>query len=166
MFSFQVVSVQMSSQGSSSEKYVLRRQSELLHDLDQGTFVGWAEEERITARRKDMDQSVKEEVKEMSSNKEGQIAARSRTSKPTFVGSINTQRAFSHNMQGATPPVPDFSSFPAVTEALRVTDEFCDQYRVLRMEVEILQEENDRLRHMLERFLSPIKIVPPSPPKE
>ena len=34
----------------------------------------------------------------------------------------------------------DLSSFPAVEEALRVTDEFCEQYRILRREVEILQE--------------------------
>ena len=156
----------MSSQGSSSENYELRRRHDLLRDLDQGTFVGWVEDERITARRKDMDQSVKEEVKKISLSKDGQIAVGSRARKPTFVGSINVGRAFSHNMQGPIPPVPDLSSFPAVEGALRVTDEFCDQYRVLRMEVEILQEENNRLRGMLERFLTPIMIVPPSPPKE
>ena len=82
------------------------------------------------------------------------------------MGSVNTQRAFSHNMQGPIPPVPDFGPYPAVTEALCVTDEFCDQYRVLRMEVEILQEENTRLRQMLERLLTLLQVVPPSPPKE
>ncbi|KAK1629866.1 hypothetical protein QYE76_004181 [Lolium multiflorum] len=46
---------------------------------------------------------------------------------------------------GPLPPAPILNSFPAVEEALRVTDEFCDQYRVLRREVEILQEENNRL---------------------
>jgi hypothetical protein len=62
-------------------------------------------------------------------------------------------------------PVLDLSSFPAAGEALRVTDEFCDKYRVLRREVEILQEENNRLRRMLANFLTPIMIAPP-PPKE
>jgi len=138
----------MSSQGSSSEDYALRRRRELLSDLDQETFVGWVEE-----------------VKKISSSKEGQIAAGSMARKPTFVGSINAGRAFSHNMQGPIPPVPDLSSFPAAEEALRVTDEFCDKYRVLRMEVETLQEENNRLRRMLENFLTPIMIAPP-PPKE
>ena len=108
----------MSSQGSSSENYELQHRRELLRDLDQGTFVGWVEEERTTTRRKDMDQSVKEEVKKISSSQEGQTATRSRTRKPTFVGSINAGRAFSHNMQGPIPPVPDLSSFPAVEEAL------------------------------------------------
>ena len=85
-----------------------------------------------------MDESIKEEVKKMSSAKKGQPSVGPRASKATFVGSVNTQRAFSHNMQGSTPPVPDFGPYIAVTEALRVTNEFCDQYRVLRREVEIL----------------------------
>jgi hypothetical protein len=42
--------------------------------------------------------------------KEEQIAAGSRAREPTFVGSINTGRAFSHNMQGPIPPIPDLSS--------------------------------------------------------
>ena len=113
-----------------------------------------------------MDESVKEEVKKMSSTKREREAAGLKGSKPIFVGSVNTRRAFSHNLQGPLPPASGLSSFPAVEEALRVTDEFCDQYRVLRMEVEILQEENSRLRRMLERFLTPIMVVPPSPPKE
>ena len=102
----------------------------------------------------------------MSSAKKGQPFAGPKAGRATFVGSVNTQRTFSHNMQGPTPPVPDFGPYPAVTEALRVTDEFCDQYRVLRREVEILQEENTRLRRMLERLLTPLQVVPPSPPKE
>jgi hypothetical protein len=89
----------------------------------------------------------------------------SRARDPTFVGSINTGRAFSHNMQGPIAPIPDLSSFPAAEEALRVTEEFCNKYRVLKKEVEILQEENNRLCRMLEIFLAPAMIAPP-PPKE
>jgi hypothetical protein len=95
--------------------------------------------------------------------KEGQMAGGSRAREPTFVASINAGRAFSHNMQGPIPSIPDLCSFPAAEEALRVTDEFCDKYRVLKKEVEILQEENSRLRGMLELFLAPIMIAPPSP---
>ena len=69
-------------------------------------------------------------------------------------------------MQGAIPAVPDLSGFPKATEAIRVTDKFCEQYRVLRTEVEILQEENNRLRRMLAQFLTPITVIPPSPPRE
>jgi hypothetical protein len=117
----------MSSRGSSLD-YELRCRRELLRDLDQRTFAGWVEEERIMARREDMDQSVEEEVKNTSATKEGQIAAGSRIREPTFVGSINTRRDFSHNMQGPIPPVLDLSSCPAAEEALWVTDDFCDKY--------------------------------------
>ena len=144
---------------------MLRRQRELFRDLNQGTFIGWVEEDRTAAPCKDMDQSIKEEVKKILSSKEEQTAASAKTRKSTLMGSINYGRAFSHNMQGPTPPVPDLTAFPTVEEVLRVTDEFCDQYRVLRMEVVILQEENNRLRRMLERFLTPIMIAPPPPKK-
>ena len=99
-------------------------------------------------------------------SKEEPVAARSGAHKQIFVGSINRGRAFSHNMQGLIPPIPYLSSFPAVEEALRVTDEFCEQYRVLRREVEILQEENHRLRRMLDHLLTPTVKDSPSPPKE
>ncbi|KAK1698954.1 hypothetical protein QYE76_015651 [Lolium multiflorum] len=56
----------------------------------------------------------------------------------------------------------DLDSFPCVEEAIRVADEFCDQYRALRREVEILQEENQRLRRMLEYYS--ISSTRPSPP--
>jgi hypothetical protein len=45
--------------------------------------------------------------------KEGQMAGGLRAREPTFVGSINVGRAFSHNMQGPIPPIPNLSSFPA-----------------------------------------------------
>ncbi|KAK1644382.1 hypothetical protein QYE76_062187 [Lolium multiflorum] len=56
----------------------------------------------------------------------------------------------------------DLDSFPCAEEAIRVADEFCDQYRALRREVEILQEENQRLRRMLEYYSNPS--TRPSPP--
>ncbi|KAK1678934.1 hypothetical protein QYE76_039782 [Lolium multiflorum] len=59
-------------------------------------------------------------------------------------------------------PALDLDSFPCVEEAIRVADEFCDQYRALRREVEILQEENQRLRRMLEYYSNPS--TRPSPP--
>jgi hypothetical protein len=97
--------------------------------------------------------------------KEGHMARGSRAREPTFVRSINAARAFSHNLQGPIPPILDLSSFPAAEETFRVTDEFCAKYRVLKREVEILQEENSRLHRMLEIFLAPVMIAPP-PPKE
>ncbi|KAK1664277.1 hypothetical protein QYE76_052436 [Lolium multiflorum] len=65
-------------------------------------------------------------------------------------------------IKGALPPALDLDSFPCAEEAIRVADEFCDQYRALRREVEILQEENQRLRRMLEYYSNPS--TRPSPP--
>ncbi|KAK1606700.1 hypothetical protein QYE76_030373 [Lolium multiflorum] len=65
-------------------------------------------------------------------------------------------------IKGALPPALDLDSFPCVEEAIRVADEFCDQYHALRREVEILQEENQRLRRMLEYYSNPS--TRPSPP--
>ncbi|KAK1666522.1 hypothetical protein QYE76_054681 [Lolium multiflorum] len=64
-------------------------------------------------------------------------------------------------IKGPLPPALSLDSFPELEEALRVTDEFCDQYRALRREVEILQEENNRLRRMLEYYSIPITRLPP-----
>jgi hypothetical protein len=71
---------------------------------------------------------------------------------------------FFHDMQGPTLHVLDLNSMPMIKEGMLVTDEFCTQYRVLEKEVEILQEENLRLRRMLEYFINPRLI--PLPPKE
>jgi hypothetical protein len=90
------------------------------------------------------------------------VVGGSRARDPTFVGSMNAGCAFSHNMQGPTLPVLDLNFFPIIEEGLLVTDELCAQYRVLKREIERLQEENLRLHRMLELFLAPIMITPPS----
>ena len=98
-----------------------------------------------------------EEEKEVPSRQEQQAGG----SKQILVGSVDTRRSFSHNLQGPLPPALSLDSFPVLEEALRTTDEFCDQYRALRREVEILQEENYRLRRMLEYYSIPITRSPP-----
>jgi hypothetical protein len=97
--------------------------------------------------------------------KEEQVARGSRARDPTFVGSMNVGRAFSHNMQGPTLPVLVLNFMPIIKEGHLVTDELCAQYRVLEREIQILQEENLRLRRMLELFLGP-RIITSPPPKE
>ena len=93
-----------------------------------------------------------EEVKEVPSRQEQQEGG----SKQILVGSIDTRRSFSHNLQGPLPPALSLDSFPKMEEVLRTTDEFCGQYRTLRREVEILKEENHRLRRMLGYYLMPV----------
>ena len=114
-----------------------------------------------------MERSVLEAVRRAPPHRPtGPSTGTPRPHNPTFVGSINYQRAFSHNMLGAAPPSLDRLSIPAVAEAHRVADQFCEKFYVHMTEVEIIQEENTRLRWMLQRFLTPITVVPPSPPKE
>jgi hypothetical protein len=96
--------------------------------------------------------------------KEEQEAGKSRARSSTFVGSMNAGRAFSHDMRGPMFPVLDLNFMPVIKEGMLVTDELCAQYRVLEREIEILQEENLRLRRMIEYFINP-RVVPP-PPKE
>ena len=98
-----------------------------------------------------------EEVKEVLSRQEQQAVG----SKQILVGSVDTRCSFSHNLQGPLPPALSLDSFPMMEEVIRITDEFCDQYRALRREVEILQEENYRLRRMLEYYSIPITRSPP-----
>jgi hypothetical protein len=95
--------------------------------------------------------------------KEEHVAGGSRARDPTFVGSMNAGRAFSHNIQGPTLPILDLNFMPVIKEGLLVTDELCAQYQVLEREIQILQEENLRLRRMLELLLRPRMILPPLP---
>jgi hypothetical protein len=67
--------------------------------------------------------------------KEEQEAGESRARNPTFVGSMNARRAFSHNMRGPTFPVLDLNFMPVIKEGMLVTNELCAQYRVLEREV-------------------------------
>jgi hypothetical protein len=53
---------------------------------------------------------------------------------------------------------------PVIEEGMLVTYGFCAQYQALKREVEMLKEENLRLRQMLEYFINPRLL--PIPPKE
>jgi hypothetical protein len=96
--------------------------------------------------------------------KEEKGAGRPRPKNPAFEGPSKARRIFSHDLQGPTLHVLDLNSMPVIKEGMLVTDEFCAQYQVLKREVEMLQEENIRLRRMLEYFVNP-RLLPP-PPKE
>src|SRR3954470_6508196 len=97
---------------------------------------------------------------------EEQTTTGTRGRKPNFVGAINTMDAFSRHMQGIIAFGPDFRYCPEAAEALRTTDEFRERYHALRMKVDELQEENNKLRKMLEGFLITDKGATPPPPKE
>jgi hypothetical protein len=96
--------------------------------------------------------------------KKEQEAGRPRPRNPAFEEPKKARRIFSQDMQGPTLHVLDLNSMPVIKEGMLVTDEFCTQYQVLEKEIEMLQEENLRLRRMLEYFVNPRLI--PLPPKE
>jgi hypothetical protein len=54
----------------------------------------------MASANNDKDKTPSEDDHQNPKLKEGQITAGSRTREPTFIGSINTGCAFSHNMQG------------------------------------------------------------------
>ena len=69
----------MSSCGSSDEDYASRRLHEIHQDTNQGTFVDWATDEEIVARRVGMEQNVREEVRRSAPDQpEGAVAGASR----------------------------------------------------------------------------------------
>jgi hypothetical protein len=94
--------------------------------------------------------------------KKEQEAGGPRPRNPTFEGPTKARRIFSHDMQGPTLHALDLNSMSVIKEGMLVTDEFCAQYRVLEKEIEMLQEENLRLRRMLEYFVNP-RLLPLAP---
>ena len=157
----------MFSWGSSDEDYAARRLRRIQQDINQGTFVGWATEEEIAARREDMERNVREELRRSTLRQTGGPAGgASRPRSPTFVGLINPQRSYSHNVQGTVPLEQDRDIAPLLTDSHWVADQYCEQFRVLRAEVAILEAENTDLRRRLRNYLTPLSIVPPSPPRE
>jgi hypothetical protein len=96
--------------------------------------------------------------------KKEQETGRPRPRNPAFEGPTKARHIFSHDMQGPTLHALDLNSMPMIKEGMLVSDEFCAQYRVLEKEIEMLQEENLRLRRMLEYFVNPRLL--PLPPKE
>jgi hypothetical protein len=71
----------------------------------------------MASANNDKEKTPSEEDHQDPKLKEGQMAGGSREREPTFVGTINAARAFSHNMQGPIPPIPDLRSFPAAEKA-------------------------------------------------
>jgi hypothetical protein len=96
--------------------------------------------------------------------KEEQGFGRAKPKNPAFEVPTKARRIFSHDLQGPTYHVLDLDSMPMTEHGMLVIFEFCTQYQALKREVEMLQEENIRLRRMQEYFINPSLL--PIPPKE
>ena len=132
-----------------------RRLRRVLQDVDQGKFLGWATEEEIAARQEEMEHSVREEVKIVSAHQRGNPSTRgASSSNPILVGFINPQHDLSLNLSGTAPPREAPHVTPAISEAHRITDQFCEDFCVLKVQVTILEAENQTLRRIIKDLKS------------
>ena len=117
-----------------------RRLRQLQQDYNQRKYVGWAAEEEIAARQAEMECSVRKEVKIVTAQQEGG------PSNPIMVGFVKPQYHLSLKLSGTTPSLEDPQRPSTVSEAYRITNQFCEDFRVLTTQVEILEAENQCLR--------------------
>ena len=66
-----------------------------------------------------------------------------------MVGFVQPQYDFSLKLSGTTPSLEDPQRSSTVSEAYRVTNQFCEDFRVLKAQVEILEAENQCLRRII-----------------
>src|SRR4051812_10723987 len=90
-----------------------------------------------------MERSVRKEVKIVTAQREGRL------SNPIMVWFLQPHYDFSLKLSGTTPPLEDPQRSSTVSEAYRVTNQFCDDFRVLKAQVEILEAENQCLRRII-----------------
>src|SRR4051812_29776609 len=133
----------MSSCGSSGEDYMGHRLRQLQQDYNQRKYVGWDTEEEIAARKAEMERSVREEVKTVTAQQEGG------PSNPIVVAFVQPQYDLSLRLAGTTPPAGTPQAPSTVSEAYRITNQFCEDFRVLKAQVEILERENLALRRVI-----------------
>ena len=97
-----------------------------------------------------MERSVREEVKMVTIQQEGVPSTRGANSNnPVLVGFVNPQHDLSLSLSGTAPPheAPRVSS--TISEAHRIADQFCEDFRVLKVQVAILEAENQTLRRII-----------------
>src|ERR1043165_6282576 len=130
----------MSSCGSSGEDFMGLRLRQLQQDYNQRKYVGWVTEEEIAARKAEMERSVWREVKIVTAQQEGG------PSNPIMMGFVQPQHDLSLKLAGTAPPTGSLQVPSTVSEAYRITNQFCEDFRVLKAQVESLERENLALR--------------------
>ena len=127
-----------------------RRLREVQKDLNQGKYVDWATEEEIAARQAEMERSVREEVKIITAQQIGGPSTQGgRSSNPIMVGSVQPHYDLSLNLSGTAPSLEDQRINSTISEAYRITNQLCEDFRVLKVQVEILEDENQTLRRII-----------------
>ena len=86
---------------------------------------------------------MRKEVKIVTAQQEGG------PSNPIMVGFIQPQYDLSLKLSGTTPSLEDPQRLSTVSEAYRVTNQFCEDFRMLKVQVEILEAENQCPRRII-----------------
>ena len=133
----------MSCCDSSREYFMGRRLHQLQQDNNQRKYVGWSTEEEIAARKVEMERSVRKEIKTVTAQREGG------PSNPIMVGFVQPQYDLSLKLSGTTPPLEGPQMPSTIFEAYRITNKFCEDFHVLKVQLEILEEENQALRRII-----------------
>src|SRR3954471_2843342 len=150
MFSFSVCFCQgeklllkMSSCGSSGEDFLVWHLRQVQKDLNQGKHVDWATEKETAARQAEMERFVREEVKIITAQQQGG------PSNPIMVGSVQPQYDLSLNFSGPSTSLEDQRTLSTISEAYRITNQLCEDFCVLKVQVEVLELENQTLRRVI-----------------
>src|ERR1043165_1664213 len=90
-----------------------------------------------------MERSVRKEVKTFTAQQEGG------PSNPIMVGFVQPQYDLSLKLSGTAPPTGAPQVPSTVPDAYRITNQFCEDFRVLKAQVEILERDNLALRRVI-----------------
>ena len=97
-----------------------------------------------------MERSVREEVKIITAQQPGGPSTQGgRSSNPIMVGSVQPYYDLSLNLSGMAPAPEDQRTISTISEAYRITNQLCEDFRVLKVQVEILEKENQTLRRVI-----------------
>ena len=66
-----------------------------------------------------------------------------------MVGFVQPHYDFSLKLPGTAPQLEDPQSPSTVSEAYRVTNQFCEDFRLLKAQVEILEAENQCMQRII-----------------
>src|ERR1041384_821776 len=133
----------MSSCGSSGEDFLVWRLRQVQKDLNQGKHVAWATEEEIAVRQAEMERSVREKFKTITAQQQGG------PSNPIMVGSVQPQYDLSLNLSGPSTSLEDQRMLSTISEAYRITNQLCEDFRVLKVQVGVLESEYRTLRRVI-----------------
>src|ERR1041385_5435231 len=97
-----------------------------------------------------MERSVRKEVMIITAQQPGGPSTQGgRSSNPIMVGTVQPYYDLSLNLSGIALTLEDQGTISTISEAYRITNQLCEDFRVLKVQVEILEKENQTLRRVI-----------------